>query len=275
MKIIPRKDCSTLIILYYGSGARDFELLGKKLSSDEWLKLKSSTCRLLRARKFEKAAQILESSQYELYEATNVFGDDFSVLYELLPIEKYVEKEENLDSLKQRDIYKLIANTISEIGPYIRFIAIEISDNSKIEPVENPKPKVNSEVVIRALSDAQHLLDTSGAISAVDRVHTAIHGYIKSICDENGIKYKKDESITTLYKLLRENNPELKSLSSNSQELDRIVKALATILDSINTIRNHYSVAHPNENLLNEDEAILVINSVRTILHFLDSIIKK
>jgi len=225
-----------LIILYHAGGARDFDLFSPKLSSDEWLKIKATTCRLLRARKVEEAAKILESSQYEIYEATNVFGDEFSVLYDELPIEKYIEIEENLDTFQHSDIFRLIAETISEIGPYIRFVAIGIKADSDIQPVENPNLQVNSEVVLRALSDAQNLLITSDAISAVDRVHTAIHGYIKSICDEYGIQYKKGDSITSLYKILRENHPKLKSLSSNSSELDRILKALATIIDSINKV---------------------------------------
>ena len=34
-----------------------------------------------------------------------------------------------------------------------------------------------SEVVRRALDDADSLMRTSGPLSAVDRVHTAMHGY--------------------------------------------------------------------------------------------------
>jgi hypothetical protein len=35
-------------------------------------------------------------------------------------------------------------------------------------------------------------------------------------------------------------------------------------------LRNKASVAHPNPVLLPEPEAMLVVNSVRTILHYLD-----
>ena len=267
-----------MIILYHAGGAKDFQLLDSQITTYEWRNLKNSTCRLLRARKYNKAAKILETSTFKLFEGTNVFGDDFYVLYDSVPIEKYVEMEEQIQQVQNiidEPTYSQIAEAMSELGPFIRFIAIGINTDSEIQPVDPPTLRTNSEIVVRALSDAQNLLNTSGAISAIDRVHTAIHGYIKSICDENELKYKKDASITSLYKLLRENHPKIKSLSSNSKELDRIVKSFSTILDSINTIRNNFSVAHPNENLLNEDEAILVINSVRTILHFLDSLINK
>jgi hypothetical protein len=47
--------------------------------------------------------------------------------------------------------------------------------------------------------------------------------------------------------------------------------AIANVLDSLNTLRNRASIAHPNEALLTKPEAILAINSGRTLLHYLDS----
>lgn len=55
------------------------------------------------------------------------------------------------------------------------------------------------------------------------------------------------------------------------QPTDRILKVMATLVNDLNPIRNSYSVAHPNDNLLEEAEAMLVINSVRTLLHYLNS----
>ena len=46
---------------------------------------------------------------------------------------------------------------------------------------------------------------------------------------------------------------------------------MATILDSMNSLRNRASVAHPNESLLEDPEAMLVINSARTVLHYIDA----
>ena len=45
---------------------------------------------------------------------------------------------------------------------------------------------------------------------------------------------------------------------------------LATVIDCLNTLRNKASLAHPNEEILEETEAILAINSVRTLFHYLD-----
>jgi hypothetical protein len=45
---------------------------------------------------------------------------------------------------------------------------------------------------------------------------------------------------------------------------------MATALDAINTMRNRASVAHANEQLLDNAEAVLALNAIRTILHYLD-----
>jgi hypothetical protein len=45
-----------------------------------------------------------------------------------------------------------------------------------------------SEAVRRAIADADNLLATSGAPSAIDRLHTAMHGYLKAACQESGIE---------------------------------------------------------------------------------------
>jgi hypothetical protein len=39
----------------------------------------------------------------------------------------------------------------------------------------------------------------------------------------------------------------------------------------LNPVRNNASVAHPNEQLLGRDEALLVINVGRTLLSYLDA----
>ena len=127
------------------------------------------------------------------------------------------------------------------------------------------------EVVETALKDAEILIQSAGAISAVDRIHTALHGYLLAQCDEYGISYKKTDGITQLYKSLSKNAPPLQEIESSVAEMSRIIKAISTIFHSINIIRNHNSVAHPTENLLGEDEAILVINITRTLLHYLDA----
>lgn len=136
--------------------------------------------------------------------------------------------------------------------------------------VEQPTLRITSEVVERAMLDAQELLRASGATSGVDRIHTALHGYLREVCANADVAADEDAAITELFKQLREEHPAFRDLGPRSDDILRILRALATILDSFNPLRNKASVAHPNAALLPEAEAMLVINAARTILHYVD-----
>lgn len=129
--------------------------------------------------------------------------------------------------------------------------------------------KISTEAIERAIADMEVLISSRGAVSGVDRIHTALHGYLRAICIGENITYSKDDSIVKLFKLLRQQHPKLQS--TGRTDIDRLLQSFAGILDSLNPIRNHASMAHPNENTLEKDEALLVINVVRTLLRYLDA----
>jgi hypothetical protein len=56
-----------------------------------------------------------------------------------------------------------------------------------------------------------------------------------------------------------------------AKDIDRIIQAISTILDALNPVRNRASGVHPNALLLQEPEAMLVINCSKTLLHYFDS----
>jgi len=136
--------------------------------------------------------------------------------------------------------------------------------------VEQPTLRITSEVVQTALLDAEELLHSRGAASCVDRVHTALHGYLREVCTDEGLEIAEDASLTDLFKHLREAHPAFRDLGPRSDDVLRVFRALGTILDSLNPLRNRASVAHPNPSLLPEPEALLVVNVGRTILRYVD-----
>jgi AbiJ N-terminal domain 5/Abortive infection C-terminus len=132
-----------------------------------------------------------------------------------------------------------------------------------------------SEAALMALADAQTLLELRGPTSAVDRVHTGFHGFLKSACSSAGLTFAADATANQLLKLLLKSHPSLQDLGPRVDEVRRIVQSSASIIDSMGTLRNWASLAHPNEELLGNDEALLVINLGRSLLRFLDSKFKK
>ena len=138
-------------------------------------------------------------------------------------------------------------------------------------PVSNPAPVSTSEVVKRAIGDAETLIKTTGATSGVDRIHTALHGYMKAVCDRKGITYTGDPTILALFTLIRNQHPAFSGSGPKAEDITKICRAMGVVMDSLNPIRNHASVAHPNEELIEEPEAMLVINITRSILHYLEA----
>lgn len=139
-----------------------------------------------------------------------------------------------------------------------------------ISPVEAPVLKITSEVVERVLGDAEQLLRSSGATSAIDRVHTALHGYLEAVAKDAGAQIPENASMPQIMKALKASHPAFKDMGPRTDDMLQVLRSFGSIIDTLNPIRNMASVAHPNATLLPAPEAMLVINSVRTILHYLD-----
>lgn len=366
-------------ILYYSGGAWDFELLGLKYDQAKLKTLIFNAQRLLRHRGHEDAARILTSTNFEIWDCTNSFSDEFSILYAEVPLDVY--ESFCVGQAGRKEDFVLIAEVFQELGTFIRFIACEMKlektpsamellkltlgdilklvneyigvnggylgdftyrthrefypqfcnieidtsdysgttrerfikilqgSNSETQakiirgvikkyPVASepqrtqqlfdyfnslasrlggetaiPTPDLAAagEVLKRALGDAETLIQQSGAVSAVDRIHTALHGYLIAICNKSGIGYEANASLTRLFRSLREQHPVLAQAGAGSEEISRILQACATIMDALNPLRNRLSVAHPNEQLLGNEEAMLVVNITRTLLRYLDA----
>lgn len=131
--------------------------------------------------------------------------------------------------------------------------------------------KISSEAVRRALEDAETLLREHGPERAIDRVHTALHAYLRAACDDESIDYEELAPIRALLRKLEREHPKLVDLGSRPQELTAILNALGTIAGALDPIRNNASPAHANLDLLGEPEAFLVINTVRALYFYLDA----
>ena len=259
-----------MITLYKGSGANGFEVLNSTLPEDVWFELKSHVLMLLKKRNEIEAAKFLDEYDFRVYQGTNYFEDEFDILLYKANIDEYVEFE----SIAKKKFFYSIARTINELGSeleiYIRFIAVSLSNSKNVKPVQKPAPMITSHTVEQALIDAESLIKSGRVVNAIDRAHTSMHGYLKAICASKNLKIKKSSSITEIYKLMLNNIDELNIGEIEDEHASRILKSLSSIIDSINFVRNNYSLAHPNEKLINEPEAMLAINSIRTIIHYFD-----
>lgn len=137
-----------------------------------------------------------------------------------------------------------------------------------IDPVPTVELKITGSTINRAIEDAKALLQNQGPTSAVDRLHTVLHGYLKQICTELNIPYSKDDTLNQLMKKIRESHPALQTIDENTEH---ILRSLSNIFDKLNPVRNNATLAHANETLLKTEEASLIIDSVNTILRYLNN----
>ena len=212
---------------------------------------------------------MLAECPFELTEGTNAFGDQFHVLELSVPVAEYVRLEQLHRS--ERGLFSSIASVVTEVGPFVRFVSLEVAKYQGAHGVPSPSPNITSATVGRALDDAEQLLRSQGPVSAFDRVHTALHGYLKEALKRCGVSTPNDASLPALFKLLQSEHPKLAGASVHAEHVRHLLRSAGSIIDTLNTLRNRASAAHPNEDLLEEAEAALAINLGRTLLHYLDA----
>lgn len=155
--------------------------------------------------------------------------------------------------------YRIIDNELHETVDYV----------SPPEPMASP-----ASVVAQALADAKALIGHANASSAIDRAHTALHGYLVDLCVSNGIEANQKIITSKAFKSLRKSHPALTPDGPCSAEVTRVLQAFATSIDAFSIIRNKASLAHANE-LLDEPEATAVINAIYTIFRYIQDCLQR
>ena len=179
--------------------------------------------------------------------------------------------------LGARDIavpnHTIVNNILEKHNVPFRIIDNELCNTT--EYITPPKPQASPEsVVARALSDAKALIGHSNSSSAIDRAHTALHGYLVHLCVNNNIEIKQDTTTAKAFKLLRQSHPALSPDGPRASDLTRVLQAFATSIDAFSTIRNKASLAHANE-LLDEPEATAAVNAIYTIFRYIQDCLQR
>ncbi|WP_146492130.1 abortive infection family protein [Vibrio sp. T20] len=137
--------------------------------------------------------------------------------------------------------------------------------------VQVPEPSLSmSQTVTRALQDAK----TLSPASAIDRVHTALHAYIVSLCHEASIPLDSGVTAQKAFKELKSNHPALLPQGNRPAEVASVLNSMAATINALGTIRNHASLAHNNELLL-EPEAQAMINASVTVFRYIEECIAR
>lgn len=169
---------------------------------------------------------------------------------------------------------------LDRVEHLVKSKSINLSD--EIEAVVNQSGQRNvsampvknvNENIYQALEDAAVLLENTGPQRAYDRVHTALHASLRQICVNHAIAV--DSTNDNVPGLLGRITAHLQGMPDDGRNGDilKMLRSAGSILNSINYLRNHNSMAHPTEMLLNGADARFAINLVRSIMAYIDELL--
>lgn len=155
-----------------------------------------------------------------------------------------------------------------DLAEQLRSLAARCRNEGHVASPSLPETQFS---VREALADAETLLEQRGAISGLDRIHTAFHGYLRGVCSDAGVVVDESMTIATLFKLIREQHPKFDTNGPHGDQIKKTLRSLGAAVDALGPARNRGSLAHPNEDLLGPVEAMLFINTMRTLLHYVSA----
>jgi hypothetical protein len=251
----------------------------ERVPDEEFIPIKRRAVVFLKAKQYSvDVIQHFEETPYELWVQTASDGKKRYMLWWDATIAEYVEMERRLEeeSYFQQIVFPAICDALEavrymDVQSVVMGVKLAEEEDVQVAP---PKVRTNSDIVDIALRDAETLIKSSGAPNALDRAHTAFHAYLREACEDAKINVVKDADITTLFAQLRDKHPKLKIVDPQADKMMvDILRGFARAIDALNPVRNNKSMAHPNP-LLDPPEAMLAINAIRTMLHYLDRKLK-
>lgn len=190
-----------------------------------------------------------------------------SILHIQAPIEKqnsFIGEKHNILDIAESIYGRQGDNYLTNIDIGILIEHYEVIDFSSISLTE---------VVSKAIADAELLMGQGKYDSAFDRVHTAFHGYLRKVLDNKGVAYEESDTLSQLYSKL---HSEISSNIGSANIAELIKKSLRSasgIIASINELRNRHSLSHPNDELLQKREAEFSIKLIKDLSDYINSIV--
>lgn len=207
--------------------------------------------------------------------------------------ESYQERHQHIVhiSTKAGFEYPVTANSLAEWWIYIRETGGYSERRAHISQLFAPVLKLLNEsddsanvdfsriasrsgTVKKAIDDADVFIREGKYDSAVDRVHTAFHGYLRKLLNEHGESNTADDSLPGLFARLHIYYGSAIQPADVGERVKLILRSAGGMVTAVNELRNNNTVAHPNGNLIQKREAQLVIRLVNAIIDYIEDIEK-
>ncbi len=139
----------------------------------------------------------------------------------------------------------------------------EAEDLDDVSLGENP---TDSDILNSAIDDAEIMIEEGRPENAYDRIHTALHGIVKSKCIELSINFGANDNLGNLLSQIRNR---LASQGGDAAEIAILIASLTKITGILDGFRNKNSLAHPTKKLLDSDEALFAINISKALIKYI------
>ena len=114
----------------------------------------------------------------------------------------------------------------------------------------------------------QQSIEQNEPEAGLDRLHTFLVKYFRSLCRKHGISTEREKP---LHSLVGEYVKTIKQKGLIESEMtERILKSSISVMEAFNKVRNNQSYAHDNE-ILNYDESYLIVAHVASSIRFIQA----
>ena len=189
-----------------------------------------------------------------------------AVLHIQVPVEHYElfkEAEQKIFSVAEKIFGRQEDYYLTDIETGIIVTSHEVIDFSEISV---------SDVISKAIEDAEMFMSVGKYDSAFDRVHTAFHGYLRKKLDDLKESYEESDTLNQLYNKLH-TYVGANIASDQSGLVKTALRSASGIISSINDLRNRNSLAHPNGSIITSREAKLCIQITKDLITYIEQVI--
>lgn len=131
-----------------------------------------------------------------------------------------------------------------------------------------------NDTIKMAVKDAELFISKGDYDSAVDRVHTAFHGYLRQLLEEHDKKSYEKDSLPSLYNKLHDYYSSAIEPKEVGTRIKEILRSANGMINAVNEIRNNNTLSHPNVILIRKREAQLVIRLISVLIDYINEVEK-
>ena len=189
-----------------------------------------------------------------------------AVLHIQVPVENYElikKSERRLLSVAEKIFGTQDDHYLTDIETGIIITSHEVIDFSGISVTD---------VVAKAIEDAEIFMRDGKYDSAFDRVHTAFHGYLRKKLDDLNETYEESDTLNQLYNKLHTYVGAHIAIDQ-SGIIKTTLRSASGIVSAINDLRNKNSLAHPNGSIITSREAELCIKIVKDLTDYIEKVV--